>query len=130
LFFFSVGLSFYNDNKIFKEEDDTINYEKNIDNNDNEINPLKNKYRIYFFILFYLPSDQFFFSEPATEVMSKLIEFHNDVMFYVCFISAIVFGLLFAVIYNFVHNLSGSNEFNINFGNASRINHNMILEII
>jgi heme/copper-type cytochrome/quinol oxidase subunit 2 len=79
---------------------------------------------IYSFPLFYF-HDGYYFPKPATAVMDSIIEFHNDIMFYLIITITIIFLLLAVVILNF----SSLNK-NREFGYASKINHHTNLEII
>jgi len=69
-----------------------------------------------------------FFQRPATEVMSNIIDFHNDLMMVVVFISIFIFVLLSVCLYNYA--TVNYAEFYSSNDKVSRSNHNTAAEII
>lgn len=69
-----------------------------------------------------------YFQRPATETMSNIIDFHNDIMVVLIFISIFIFVMLAVCLYNYA---TYSNvEFYIGKEPVSRMNHNAYAEIV
>ena len=47
---------------------------------------------------------QFFFQDPATQIMESLIDFHHDLMFYIIFIAGFVVTMLIQIIMTYTYN--------------------------
>lgn len=69
-----------------------------------------------------------FFQRPATEAMSNIIDFHNDLMVVLIFITIFIFTVLSICLYNYA-TLSIS-EFYLSSAPVSRMNHSAFAEII
>ena len=67
-----------------------------------------------------------YFPDPATEVFNSMIELHNDIMFYLSFLTLFIFWIINIICYIY------SPYFNTekSEGWTSKINHNTILEVI
>jgi cytochrome c oxidase subunit II len=87
--------------------------------------PLENKAKYTVLMFLFLPS-QYFFPEPATQVMYSIITFHHDVMFYLTFFTVLIFWMLVATIFLFSDFLEDEKH----WGYSSRITHNKVLEVI
>jgi cytochrome c oxidase subunit 2 len=69
-----------------------------------------------------------YFQKPATEVMSNIIDFHNDLMVVLIFISIFITVILAICLYNYATMSMG--DFYIDKSGVSRVNHNAYAEVI
>jgi hypothetical protein len=67
---------------------------------------VKGNFKAIFSVFLFLPS-QYFFPTPATEVMSSIIAFHHDIMFYLTFFTVFIFWMLGAAVFFFSDFLEG-----------------------
>ena len=68
-----------------------------------------------------------YFQQPATEVMSNIIDFHNDLMVVLIFISIFIFVLLSACLYNY--STTSLNDFYLSRLPVSRMTHEPFVEV-
>jgi cytochrome c oxidase subunit 2 len=68
-----------------------------------------------------------FFQRPATEVMSNIIDFHNDLMVVLIFISVFIVVILTICLYNYA--TYSVHDFYLIDTPVSRMNHNAVAEI-
>jgi hypothetical protein len=69
-----------------------------------------------------------YFQRPATETMSNIIDFHNDLMVVLIFISIFIIVVLSVCLYNYA--TLSINEFYCGSEATSRMNHNAFAEVI
>jgi cytochrome c oxidase subunit 1 len=103
IFFFTVFVAFFNGRN------------KKVETNKNE------KFLNFLFVAFSIKS----FPNPATEVFMNIIELHNDIMFFLVFLTAFIFWFLCIIVMVY------SSTFREKFpGFSSQINHQTSLEVI
>ena len=68
-----------------------------------------------------------YFQRPATEMMSNIIDFHNDLMVVLIFISIFIFVLLTACLYNY--STVSLRSFYIDQSPVSRMTHEPFVEV-
>jgi len=69
-----------------------------------------------------------YFQRPATETMSNIIDFHNDLMVVLIFISIFIFVMLSICLYNYA--TMSVAEFYIGNAPVSKMNHNSFAEVV
>jgi len=69
-----------------------------------------------------------YFQRPATEAMSNIIDFHNDLMVVLIFISVFIVVILSVCLYNYA--TYSVHEFYLGDDKVSRMNHNAYAEVI
>jgi len=69
-----------------------------------------------------------YFQEPATEMMSNIIDFHNDIMVVLIFISVFIIVLLSTCL--FLYATTDTREFYLGRREVSRVTHDACAEII
>lgn len=69
-----------------------------------------------------------YFQRPATEIMSNIIDFHNDLMMVLIFISIFIFVMLSVCLYKYA--TLSYEEFYMGTEPVSRMNHNAFCETV
>ena len=69
-----------------------------------------------------------YFQRPATEAMSNIIDFHNDLMVVLIFISVFIVVILSVCLYNYA--TLSVHEFYMGDEKVNRMNHNTYAEIV